>query len=310
MSASPESRSRLRRIEAPTLEQFAEAADVCYSRWDYMRDLDSPARFRAFQQLKVELCVLFNAEGAMQCVGYLVPSHVRMGTETLSWHYMFQVASRPEAAGAGALLIRQVMKWYPAIFGMGITPDAERLYKAFRWQEYPGFWRGVHPLKLSRLLRDYGDRITQLWLRRALNVSSGLISFLVSQAELLLSLGSQAGAWRPSGGKGVVVGSYLDLFSCAGVCAADVGGAGRILSLPDVGSLRQHAAIWRALRKRNARFCEMLLFSEQARRRARRIGYIPVPLQVWCWDPSGILARAIPALRANGFSFFDTDKVI
>ena len=44
---------------------------------------------------------------------------------------MFQVAARPAAAGAGAMLVRQVMQWYPAIFGMGITPDAERLYKAF-----------------------------------------------------------------------------------------------------------------------------------------------------------------------------------
>lgn len=310
MSASPEARSSLRRIESPTFDQFAQAAEVCYTRWDYMRELDSPARFRAFQQLNVELCVLENANGVMQSVGYLVPSCLQIGGDTLSWHYMFQVASRPETAGAGALLIRQIMKWYPAIFGMGITPDAERLYKAFRWQPYEGFWRGVHPLNLSRLLKDYGDRIPQPWLRRLLRASARVGSLLGAQAELLLSLGARADPWNPSDGKGAVLGSYLNMFSCGDVQASDVGGAGRVLSLPSAGSLRQHAAIWRALRKQDARFCEMLLFSAEARARAWRLGYLPVSLQVWCWDPNGILGRAIPALREKGFSFFDTDKVI
>jgi hypothetical protein len=310
MSASPEPRTSLRRIESPTIDQFAQAAEVCYTRWDYMRELDSPARFEAFQKLNVELCVLVDGGGAMQSVGYLVPSRLQIGGETLCWHYMFQVASRPETAGAGALLIRQAMKWYPAIFGMGITPDAERLYKAFRWQQYEGFWRGVHPLNLSRLLKDYGDRIPQLWLRRLLRASAGIGSFVGSQAEVMLSLGSRSTSWAPPNGKGAIIGRYLDLFTTGDVQAADVGGAGRVLSLPAAGSLRQHAAIWRALRRQNARFCEMLLFSEAARKRAWHLGYVPVPLQVWCWDPGGILGRAIPVLREKGFSFFDTDKVL
>jgi hypothetical protein len=49
----------------------------------------------------------------------------------------------------------------------------------------------------------------------------------------------------------------------------------------------------------------MLLFSEDARKRSWRIGYIPIPLPVWCWDPRGILSRAIPVLRER-----DTDKVL
>ncbi len=310
MSPSAEPRAGFRRIESPSLEQFAEAAEVCYTRWPYMRELDSPARFRAFQELRVELVALVNAQGAMQCVGFLVPSQIEMEGDTLSWHYMFQVASRPEAAGAGALLIRQVMKWYPAIFGMGITPDAERLYKAFRWQPFEGFWRGVHPLNFSRLLADFGERINNQRLVSLLRTSSGLISAAGSLADSIFSAGAHATPWKPADGKGATVSPYLNLLECGAVRAADVGGTGRILSLPAEGSLRQHAAIWRALRKRDARLCEILLYSESDRSRARRLGYIPIPLQVWCWDQQGILARAIPALRQKGFSFFDTDKVI
>jgi hypothetical protein len=89
-----------------------------------------------------------------------------------------------------------------------------------------------------------------------------------------------------------------------------VGGTARLLTPLAAGSLRQHAAVWRALRRRGARLCEVLLYSEEDRGRAWRKGYIPIPLQVWCWDKQGILARAIPALRERGFTFFDTDKVI
>ena len=102
-----------------------------------MRELDSEARFRAFQRLRVELCVLVGANGVMQCVGYLVPSSIEVGGETLTWYYMFQVASRPEAAGAGSLLMRQIMKWFPAYSGWGSRRMRE-LYRAFQWQQYPG----------------------------------------------------------------------------------------------------------------------------------------------------------------------------
>ena len=310
MSASAEPRSRFRRIAAPSLEDFHEAAEVCYTRWPYMRELDSEARFRAFQQLHVELSVLMDANGVTQCVGYLVPSSIEVGGETLTWYYMFQVASRPEAAGAGSLLVRQIMKWYPAIFGMGITPDAEKLYHAFQWRQYPGFWRGVHVLNIRRFVKDYGSRIASESKRRLLSSTAGLGNVAGSIAESVLSLGAVAAPWNPDTGKGAAVKTYLDLVGSGEVHAADVGGTARLLTPVSAGSLRQHAAVWRALRRRGARLCEVLLYSEEDRARAWRKGYIPIPLQVWCWDKQGILSRAIPALRERGFTFFDTDKVI
>ena len=310
MSASAEARGGFQRIQSPTLEQFAEAGEVCYTRWDYQRQFDSPARFRAFQQLRVELCVLTNAQGVMQAVGYLVPSGIQLAGESLSWHYMFQVASRPEAPGAGAMLVRHVMKSYPAIFGMGITPDAERLYKAFNWTPHEGFWRGVHPLNLRRFMDDLGGRIANPGKRRMMSGMAAPANFFGSLAEAICSIGLSARSWQPNDGKGEAVGTYLKLLACGDVRAADVGGNGRLLTPISVGSLREHAAVWRALRRENSRLCEVLLVSEADRTHARSRGYIPIPIQVWCWDPNGVLARAMPILRERRFTFFDTDKVI
>lgn len=309
--SAPEKRAGIRRFQSPTLEELGRAAEVCYTRWPYMRDLDSPARFRAFQQLGVELCAMVDGGGAMQSVGYLLPSSIQLGGETLAWHYMFHVAARPSTAGAGAMLVKQVMKWYPAIFGVGITPDAERLYQAFRWQPHEGFWRGVYPVNLSRMLKDYGERIPQAWLRRLLRGSAGVYNLGARAREALWSAGARCAPWQPEGeGKARVLATYLPLVACGPVRAADVGGVGRILSLPEEGSARQHAAVWRALRRRNAKFCELLITSKATRKRAIRLGYIPVRLPVWCWDSQGVLERAIPALRERGISFLDTDKVV
>jgi hypothetical protein len=310
-TSAPEGRAGIRRFVSPTLEELAQAAEVCYTRWSYMRDLDSPARFRAFQQFGVELCAMVDRGGCMQSVGYLIPASMEMAGETLRWHYMFHVAARPSTAGAGAMLVKQVMQWYPAIFGMGITPAAERLYQAFHWQLYDGFWRGVHPVNLGRMLRDYGDRVPHAWQRHLLRASAGIYNCAAWMFETVLSLGAPCGPWRPGeDGKARVLAGYLGLLASGPVRVADVGGVGRILSLPDVGSLRQHAAIWHALRQRNTKFCELLLFSEAARKRSIWLGYVPLRLPVWCWDKHGVLARAIPALRQRGISFLETDKVV
>lgn len=300
--------AEIRRFTNPTLSEFMLASEVCYTRWDYQRALDSPQRFRAFQDMGVELVAMIDGQGDMQCVGYLIPATMELNGETLRWYYMFQVASRPGSPGAGALLVKQIMQWYPAIFGMGITPDAERLYKAFRWQQYEGFWRGVHPVNLSRMIADYGERITKPWLRTALKASSGLYNGISRLVEPLLSMGMSGRKWVPAEGRAAVLGTYLPLYEAGPVRAVNVGGAARLFSLPAEGGLREHAALWAALRRDNAKFCEMLLFNEQARAKSWWRGYIPLRLPVWCWDKQGVLAKAIPVLRERGMTFLDTDK--
>lgn len=302
--------AEIRRYQHPTIAEFEEASAVCYTRWEYQRALDSKARHVAFQKMGVELAAMIDAQGRMQCVGFLIPASMELDGETLTWYYMFQVASRPGSPGAGALLIRQIMQWYPAIFGMGITTDAEKLYKAFRWQPYEGFWRGVHPVNLSRMVADYGDRLSRPWHRTLLGAVSGIYNVLGSIAEAVLSFGTTGAKWLPSEGRAGVLGSYLPLYEAGRVRAVNVGGAGRLLTSPDAGSLRDHAALWRALRRDNAKFCEMLLFNEVARNRSWKVGYVPLRLPVWCWDKQNVLSRAIPILRARGMTFLETDKGI
>lgn len=302
--------ANIERIVQPTLEDLQQASEVCYTRFEYQRGLDCPARFAAFQKMGVELVVLRDAGQAMQCVGFLLPAELEVRGEKLTWHYMFQVASRPGVAGAGGLLIRQIMQWYPAIFGMGITPDAEKLYRLFRWQPFEGFWRAVHPIDLRNSLNDYGNRIEEHWLLKVLQFCSGLYSALSVPAELVLSLGRSAQPWAGESGKAALLGTYVSLFKIGPLAAGDIGGVGRLFVQPDVGSLSQHAALWRALRRRGAKFCEMLISNRQLRLGAILRGYLPLPLQVWCWDKHGVLARAIPVLKQQGMTFLDTDKTV
>jgi hypothetical protein len=317
---------QLDRIAQPSVADFEAASQVCYARFPYQRKLDSPERFAGFQRLGVELAVMRGAGGAFQCVCFLLPSQIVIGDETLRWHYMFQVASLPTAAGAGGLLIRQVMQWCPSIFGMGITPDAEKLYKAFRWKPFLGFWRGVHPVDLAHMIEDYGTRIEEPWKRTVLRAGSGVYNAACVPAEWLLARGRMAKPWdgktwdgnnrdqskRTTSGepKSGVLGTYMPLFESGGLRAADVGGVGRLFTPVGAGSLFDHAALWRALRSRGVKFCETLLYSPEACSAAKRYGYLPMELQVYCWDKEGVLERAIPELRRRNFTFLDTDKTV
>ncbi len=310
---------QLDRIRQPSVADFEAASAVCYSRFPYQRKLDNRQRFLGFQRLGVELAVMRGQDGAFQCVCFLLPAKLEMGGETLNWYYMFQVASLPTAPGAGGLLVRQVLHWYPSIFGMGITPDAERLYKVFRWKPFGGFWRGVHPVDLTHMIEDYGSRIEKPWKRAALRMGSGLYNAASLPVEWLLSGGRIANRWdgknwdRQAGsgaGKSAVLGTYLPLFESGDLRAADVGGVGRLFTPVNAGSLADHAALWRAMRRRGVKFCETLLYSKEACREARRYGYLPVTLQVYCWDKNGVLERAIPELQQRNFTFLDSDKTV
>jgi hypothetical protein len=301
------------RLTAPTLEQFAEAAQVNYARTPFQRTLDSPGRFHGFQRQGVELAVL-RRDGRMEAVAYLLPSSLETPEGRVDWVYMFQVAARPEAPGAGALLVRQVMKWYPAILGIGITPDAVRIYQAFKWTHYRDMWRLVHPLRLDRMMNDYGGRLAKPWQRSVLSAMSGVYNFAGGAIEAALA----GGASPPSAisferhTKGASIAEYLPLYQAGQLFAANVGGAGRIGNPPasGLGSLRQHAALWRQMRRDGLKFCEMLIPTPELRQRARRLGYWPISLPVWYWDKNGTMAPVLEQLGSGRISFLETDKVV
>jgi hypothetical protein len=306
------------RLTAPTLEQLAEAAEVNYVRTPFQRELDSPARFRAFQRLGVEMA-LVRRDGRMEAVAYLLPASLETpGGEApgsrVEWVYMFQVAARLEAPGAGALLVRQVMKWYPAILGIGITPDAVRIYQAFKWTHYRDIWRLVHPLRLDRMIEDYGGRLTKPWQRGVLGAMAGVYNFAGGAIEAALAAGVSCEAWKPSASdtKAAAVAEYLPLYRVGELIAANVGGAGRIGNPPasGLGSLRQHAALWRQMRRDGLKFCEMLIPTPELRERAKRLGYWPVSLPVWYWDKNQTMAPVLEQLGSGKISFLETDKVV
>jgi len=300
------------RLTAPTLEEFAEAAEVNYVRTPFQRDLDSPARFRGFQRLGVELA-LVRRDGRMEAVAYLLPSSLETPEGRVEWVYMFQVAARIEAPGAGALLIRQVMKWYPAILGIGITPDAVRIYQAFKWTHYRDLWRAVHPLRLDRMMEDYGGRLAKPWQRTALSAMAGVYNLAGGAIEAALSGAGPRPANSPElQSKAAIVAEYLPLYRAGDLLVVNVGGAGRIGNPPasGLGSLRQHAALWRQMRRDGLKFCEMLIPTPERLERAKRLGYWPVSLPVWYWDKNHTMAPVLDQLGAGKISFLETDKVV
>ena len=301
------------RLTAPTLEQLAEAAEVNYVRTPFQRALDSPARFRGFQRLGVEVAVV-RREGRMEAVAYLLPSSLETPQGRVEWVYMFQVAARLEAPGAGALLVRQVMKWYPAILGIGITPDAVRIYQAFKWTHYRDLWRLVHPLRLDRMMEDYGGRLAKPWLRGMLSAMAGVYNFAggVIEAALASGPGSRPAIFSERHAKAAAIAEYLPLYQAGDLVAANVGGAGRIGNPPasGLGSLRQHAALWGQMRRDGLKFCEMLIPTPELRRRAQRLGYWPVSLPVWYWDKNRTMTPVLEQLGSGRISFLETDKVV
>jgi hypothetical protein len=197
--------AEIERISSPTIEQYAEAAEINLERTPYQRQLDSHARFLGFQKLGVEIAVV-RREGRMQSVAYLLPSSCESAGGELSWVYMFQLASRQDAAGAGAILVKRIMEWYPAILGIGITPDAERMYKAFKWKHFGDIWRAVHPLHLDRMMEDYashGKHMTKPWQWKLLRTCAGVYNAWTAFIEKALSVGVQCERWKPSARSGV-----------------------------------------------------------------------------------------------------------
>lgn len=303
------------RYPQPTPEQLEEAAALSHLHWDYLRALDGPERRKAFQSLGVELAVAVD-DGQIQAAAFLLPAPPDLnppaGPAAATFYFLFQVCARPGAKGAGAVLISSVMRWYPAILGVGITAQAERVYVKLRWQPLDSVWRGVHPINLAAMLADYGDRFEKPWMRTTLGLISGLYNLLSPMAEFLLALGKVASPSLPLPGnpREQAIAAYIGLLESGAVRAADVGGIGRIVAAPpSMGSLVHHAAVWRGLRRRGAKFCEIMLMSSDSRSRAILGGYIPMRLQFMYWDKHKTLGEPELA-RLRRISFVDTDKVV
>jgi len=310
----------IRRLARPSLDEFTQAAEICHLRWSYLAELDTPARLAGLQELGVEL-VVAEENGRMEGVCFVLPASDEVDGARLDWVYLFQLATRPEADKIGGMLMWRIMSLYPAILSMGVTEVAERMYQVLRWKRYDNVWRGVHPICLSRMLDDYGDRMASPWRLRALRALACVYDLLAPPLEALLGWGVPCRAWKPGGEPAIfrkkdVVASYLAWLRAqhggTSVEAVDAGGAGRIAGDAGLGlaALRQHAALWRALRRRGAKFCEVLLASPAAKRRAWRLGYVPLAMPAWYWDKTGALEKWLASLPQREFSFLDTDKII
>jgi len=308
------------RIEAPTVEELSAAFEVCKLRFPYLGPLHTRARFEAFQSLGVEL---FAAKEGEQLAGtcFVLPCDFQLGGETLRWVCPFQLAARPEAKNIGGLLFLRISNAYPAIVTMGITQEAKHFYRVLGWKRYDDLWRGVHPVRLDRMVEDLEYRIGEGWQRRVLRAMAGVYNAAGVLVERGLSLGVSRDERGQSTSRGCpasrkkeqVIASYQDVFAVGpSLRCANVGGFGRVLNSfrEGAGGVRQHACMWSDLRRQGARVCELLIGSTRARRHAVRLGYLPIHMPMFYVDRNGTVEKLIRALRRDEVSFLHTDKTV
>jgi hypothetical protein len=307
------------RVAQPTLDQFQAAAEICEIRWPFLRPQHTRERFQALQKLGVELIAAREGD-RLQGVCFALPCRYEFDGDLVEWVNLFQLATRPETKNIGALILMRIMSLYPTVVSLGVTEEATRMYVALRWKRYDEVWRGVHPIDMKRMADDYGERLQEPWKRGALRALAGVYNVCASPVEAALGAGVPCGRWDPASArsaqlreKGTVVGAYFPLLRCGGSTRfVDAGGTARVLNSyrDGWGGLREHARMWRELRRRGAKLCEVLATTAAAKDRLLRLGYAAVPMPMWYQDKNGMGAKLIAAMQRNEVSFFHTDKSI
>lgn len=302
------------RIASPTLEDYFAAAEVCETRWQYLRPLHTAARFEGFQRMGVELVVA--RQGArFDAVCFVLPCTFNFHGEAVEWASLFQLAARPDSGNAGAMLLLRIASAYPAVISMGVTEEATRMYQALRWKCFPDVWRGVHPIDLRRMADDYAGRLDAGWQRVGLKAVAGLYNLFCAPLEAAVAAGVPCVKLEPAAlePKAQWIASYVDVLQAgAAPRFVEAGGIGRVLNAycSGWGSLRAHARVWRELRRRGAKFCELLATTPEAKSRALRLGYYPIRMPAWYQERNGMATKVIEAIRRNELSFLHTDKSI
>ncbi len=300
------------RVSKPTIDEFVAAGEICELRWSYLKPLHTRERFAVLQKMGVEL-ILARQEGRLDGVCFALPCRFEAQAGPIEWVSIFQLATRPETKNLGGLMMMKIMSTYPAVVGMGVTAEAELLYKALRWGCYPDVWRGVHPVDLRRMAADYGNRMRG-WQRAAVAVVAGIYNAVCRPLEAVLASG--APTRRMQGGqsnRAELIATYSDVFvSGDALQVVNTAGIGRILNpaAEGLGTLSQHARVWRELRLRGAKFCEVLLASDGAKRRAQRLGYVPLRMPLWYKERNGMVSRLLQVLQRDEISFLHTDKSV
>jgi hypothetical protein len=307
------------RLTQPSLEDFQRASEVCEQRWPYLSGLNRPDRFAVFAQLGVEL-VLVREQNRIDGVCFVLPANVEAVDGWIPCVWLFQLAMRRGKENLSTFLILRIMKAYPVVLTIGVTREAERLYRVLKWNCYPSVWRAAHPIDLCRLAEDYRDRLRP-WQQRLLAAGGVFYNFAARIVEFLLAGSASlpdptALPAGPLQDKLRAIATYLPLFAAGRadgrVQTVALYGIGRIVQDEAKGwrALRSHTRLWRQLRSRDVKLCEMLVASEQAKTRARWLGYLSMPMPIWYWDPAQSLAQHLEPFVGTGLSFLHTDKVL
>jgi hypothetical protein len=306
------------RIQQPSPEEYAAAAEVCEIRWPFQKPYHTAERFAGFARMGVEL-IAARENGRFQAVCFAAPCRWVPGGGDIDAMFLFQLATRPETRNVGGLLMMRIMGSYGAVAAQGVTEEAIQMYKALRWKHYNEVWRGIHPLRAKPFYEDYHERVHKPWKKVLLRGGLTVFEIVSVPANAVLSTGSHVR--RMNGVEGLAafpslklsaIDSYWPVLTTDNLRVVNAGGIGRLLVsyAEGWGHVGEHAAIWKAMRNKGAKFVELLISSEAARAKALQLGYVPVDMPLWYLDRNGSIAKIIEALRSDQFSFLYTDKSI
>jgi hypothetical protein len=314
------------RIERPTLEQFKKAALVCEERWEDTKPLNRKERFEVFQRLDVEL-VLAQDEKEIQAVCFLLPDKFWGEKEEQKFVWLFQVASRLTAKSTGVLMLLRAMQLYPAMMGIGITEQAERLYQTLGWKKYNKVWRCVHPINLNSFIELYKDRIKDAKAVIVLKALGTLYNISMMALEKFISytlpmkgtskinkIQEQRILLPNYEYKVELVSSYLNVFRIGKriLEAVEITGKGRIVRDDAKGfeRLKAHIMLWHELRKNKVIYNEFIATSERARKEAFYCGYFPLRMPIYFYDKFNKLNYFFDNLHKVNFTFASCDKIL
>ena len=320
---------RIVRIVHPEIGHYEEAARVAAEQWTVAKEIDRQERFLGFQQMGVELVLGYESE-ELKGVAFFLPDKYETADRKEHFVWLFRIYARPEAKNLGALMLIRIMNWYPAILGIGVTPEAAKLYQTLRWQKYEHIWRCVHPISLTGMVARYNDRLGGTWKKIFLKFVSRGYDFLSYLAALAINPGLSFDKFDPlpvghleikPGNLSIenklkIISTYLTSYKITSnnrvLETYGITGKGYIVrdDFQGLEKFLAHFKLWRELKKYHITFCEFLATSEKAKRQMLINGYIPIRMPIYYWDKKNKIDGYFINLPKSKFNYGSCDKLL
>jgi hypothetical protein len=231
--------------------------------------------------------------------------------------WLCDFVAEPEARGAGALVLLEAMQSYPNVLSLGVTAQAEALYRRLKWNVHSDLWRCVCPLNLRSALDQYGSRLSNLR-RNLLRTVWPLLSVGARASELLgagaakvIKLPHDRFSSAPS--SLLLAAAYTSVLGIGrgrSVFAVNRAGVGRVLTPVGHPGLCVQLRLRRALRREGAAVAELLVNSRTRALALACSGYVPVRMPLFHYGERSAFEQLQGVIRSGEFTLLNSDKAL